>query len=173
MRKLFRSIRSLFQRKAPMRGPVRPKPSWPEIVELMYDKDLSFPAYDVVKVVYSPDKKERLVLLKRKIMGSINTSLSPFIRLSKTSGSTFQMYPARSPAYGWAPPTHPSSEQSRRRGMMLRGNINTSLEYRPNPSPQFCTTPSSKRTSPEVLFSCPDPETAPWLPFEGAVSEAD
>ena len=69
MRKLFRSIRSLFQRKVPMRGPVRPKPSWPEIVELMYDKGLSFPAYAVVKVVYSPDKKERLVLLKSKNYG--------------------------------------------------------------------------------------------------------
>ena len=69
MRKLFRSIRSLFQRKAPQRGPVRQKPSWPEIVEIMYDKGLSFPAYDVVKVVYSPDKKERLVLLKSKNYG--------------------------------------------------------------------------------------------------------
>ena len=69
MRKLLRSIRSLFQRKAPQRGPVRPKPSWPEIVELMYDKGLSFPAYDVVKVVYSPDKKGRLVLLKSQNYG--------------------------------------------------------------------------------------------------------
>ena len=69
MRKLLRSIRSLFQCKAPQRGPVRPKPSWPEIVELMYDKGLSFPAYDVVKVVYSPDRKERLVLLKSQNYG--------------------------------------------------------------------------------------------------------
>ena len=69
MCKLFQRIRSFFQRQAPQRVPVRPKPSWPEIVELMYDKGLSFPVYDVVKVVYSPDKKKRLVLLKSKNHG--------------------------------------------------------------------------------------------------------
>ena len=35
----------------------------------MYDKNLTFPAYDVVKVVYSPDKKERLILLKSQNYG--------------------------------------------------------------------------------------------------------
>ena len=43
-----------------------PLPSWEEVVEALYDKDLdSFP-HDVIEVLYSRDRSERYVILKSK-----------------------------------------------------------------------------------------------------------
>ena len=42
----------------------RPKPSWPEIVELMYDESASGFLDKVVQAVYSPDHERRLVITR-------------------------------------------------------------------------------------------------------------
>ena len=62
-------IKSLFSHHNTTKAdwvPERPKPSWPEIVDLMYDKGLSSFIDDVIQVVYSTDREKRIVILKSK-----------------------------------------------------------------------------------------------------------
>lgn len=41
-----------------------PLPSWDEIVDIMYDKDLDNRNDEVVQVMYSPDRTKRFMILK-------------------------------------------------------------------------------------------------------------
>lgn len=51
----------LFQRKKPERREAPPLPTWEEVVEIMYDRDLYFRG-PVEKVQYSPDRTMRFVI---------------------------------------------------------------------------------------------------------------
>ena len=42
----------------------RQRPPWPEIVELMYDRSLSFRDAEVIRVIYSADREKRLIITK-------------------------------------------------------------------------------------------------------------
>lgn len=66
---MLKCIKSLLAHLKPQKAawtPDRPKPAWPEIVALMYDKSLSSFVDDVIKVGYSADKEKRFVILKSR-----------------------------------------------------------------------------------------------------------
>lgn len=57
-------FKKLFHKKASTDTP--PIPSWNEIVDIMYDKQLDTFSDEVVKAVYSKNKSMRYVILKSK-----------------------------------------------------------------------------------------------------------
>jgi len=62
----IKSLLAFFMPPEAVWKPDRPKPAWPEIVDLMYDKSLSGFGDDVIRVGYSTDKEKRFVLLRSK-----------------------------------------------------------------------------------------------------------
>ena len=56
-------FKRLLHKKAQIETP--PLPSWDEIVELMYDKELNF-VNQVVQVIYAKDKERRYVITHNK-----------------------------------------------------------------------------------------------------------
>lgn len=63
---LIKALRALFRPPVVDWTPARPKPSWPETVAGMYDRDLRYLNDDVVRVVYSADREKRFVITKSK-----------------------------------------------------------------------------------------------------------
>lgn len=54
-------LKKIFSKKKDISSP----PPWEEIIEAMYDKDLSFTeGTEVIKVIYSKDKSKRFIILK-------------------------------------------------------------------------------------------------------------
>ena len=64
MLKFIKSLLTCFKPPEAVWKPDRPKPAWPEIVDLMYDKSLSSFGDDVIQVGYSADKEKRFIILK-------------------------------------------------------------------------------------------------------------
>ena len=64
-------IRSLFPSKDDKRAPVRPLPSWPEIVEMMYNQPPFVSPYvdEIIKVVYSADREKRYIITRNRNYG--------------------------------------------------------------------------------------------------------
>lgn len=60
---LVGKIKAFFSKKQSPTIP--PRPTWDEVVKIMYDKNLTFDE-DLVKVIYSEDKAQRYVVLKSK-----------------------------------------------------------------------------------------------------------
>lgn len=60
---LLQRFKRIFQKQSEKTTP--PRPTWDEVVEIMYDKDLTFDD-ELVKVVYSIEKSKRYVVLKNK-----------------------------------------------------------------------------------------------------------
>ena len=60
---MFGKLKSLFSRKKTI-APIPPKPSWQEIVELMYDKSLSGFSDEIIKVIYNNNKEKRVIFFK-------------------------------------------------------------------------------------------------------------
>ena len=62
---LLKWLKKLFNKNRQLEiKPIPPMPSWNEIVELMYDKNLDLFCDEVIKVFYSKDKSMRYVILR-------------------------------------------------------------------------------------------------------------
>ncbi len=92
-------IECIFRKR--IKPDIPPMPSWEEIIEKMYDRQLDSYADEVVKVIYSKDRSMRYVVLKVK-RDLLIYQLEAIYKFDREEWENFRLYDNALPAM-WEP----------------------------------------------------------------------